>query len=217
MKTKIFLAAITLSFAVIIITGNALVAFAINQSGMSAYIAGQSINLEKESGAFKITASAIKYIVISPSVTTTLNAGGNQVFAANAFDQDSIPKAGINISWTVSNSSVGNVNPPNVITNVTGSATSTFSALSAGTTMVNAANGSTSNTTFVIVINQECSDYWDVNKDSSIDIFDLVIVANHFGQSTSLPYPDWDINKDGTVDIFDLVIIANHFGESSCW
>ena len=102
-------------------------------------------------GTFDIAGSALKYIVISPSPTTTLTVGGNQLFTATALDQDSISMAGINISWTVSNSTVGNVDLPNAMTNLTGGATTTFTALVAGTTMVNASNGSFIGTAIVTV------------------------------------------------------------------
>ena len=55
---------------------------------------------------------------------------------------------------------------------------------------------------------------WDINGDHVVDIFDLVLVASHFGE-TGLP--GWireDVNRDGVIDIFDLVIVASHFGET---
>jgi parallel beta-helix repeat protein len=56
----------------------------------------------------------------------------------------------------------------------------------------------------------------DINGDSTVDIFDCVIVALAF---SSIPNdPNWnaiaDINSDGIVDIFDLVVVALHFGET---
>lgn len=50
---------------------------------------------------------------------------------------------------------------------------------------------------------------YDLNKDGKINIFDLVLVGNHFGESG----PEGDINNDGKVDIFDLVLVGNHLGE----
>ncbi|MDE0325770.1 MAG: putative glycoside hydrolase [Candidatus Poribacteria bacterium] len=45
----------------------------------------------------------------------------------------------------------------------------------------------------------------DVNGDGIVNILDLVVVANAFGET------DPDINGDGTVNILDLVIVANAF------
>jgi len=56
----------------------------------------------------------------------------------------------------------------------------------------------------------------DVNADSIVDIFDIVIVALEFGHPPP-PIVDLraDVNKDGLVDIFDIVVVALHFGETS--
>jgi len=53
---------------------------------------------------------------------------------------------------------------------------------------------------------------WDVNSDGTVDISDLVVVGQYFGES---PPKDSraDVNKDGTVDISDLVLVGQHFGE----
>jgi mono/diheme cytochrome c family protein len=54
---------------------------------------------------------------------------------------------------------------------------------------------------------------WDVNSDGTVNVQDLVLVANEVGQSgESLKA---DVNGDGTVDIRDLVLVASHFGEDT--
>ena len=45
----------------------------------------------------------------------------------------------------------------------------------------------------------------DVNGDSTVNILDLVIVANAIGKAEP------DVNGDGIVNILDLVIVANAF------
>ena len=54
---------------------------------------------------------------------------------------------------------------------------------------------------------------WDVNQDGGIDIFDIVIVGQHFGQH---PPQDQraDVNRDGQVNVWDLVLLGSHLGES---
>jgi hypothetical protein len=55
---------------------------------------------------------------------------------------------------------------------------------------------------------------WDTNQNGVVDIFDLVIVSGHFGESPPKD-PRADVNRDGRVDIFDLVLVARHFGEQT--
>ena len=45
----------------------------------------------------------------------------------------------------------------------------------------------------------------DVNGDGVVNILDLVMVANAFGEAAP------DLNGDGVVNILDLVIVANNF------
>jgi YVTN family beta-propeller protein len=54
---------------------------------------------------------------------------------------------------------------------------------------------------------------WDVNGDGYVDGIDLVLVAQHFGE-TPLTDKRADVNEDGVVDILDLILIGWHFGES---
>lgn len=54
---------------------------------------------------------------------------------------------------------------------------------------------------------------WDLNNDGIVNIQDLIIVSNSFGEGNK-EIPKADVNKDGIVDIIDLLYVAAHFGES---
>jgi len=54
---------------------------------------------------------------------------------------------------------------------------------------------------------------WDVDRDGTIGIPDLVMVAAYFGQENP-EYGDADVNGDGLVDILDLIVVCQHFDES---
>lgn len=57
----------------------------------------------------------------------------------------------------------------------------------------------------------------DLNIDGTVDIFDVVILANAFGSTQA--YSNWnplaDLNDDAVVDIFDVVLLANSFGSDA--
>ena len=55
---------------------------------------------------------------------------------------------------------------------------------------------------------------WDINNDGIVDIRDLVLVSNSFGEDMPA-HPKVDVNKDGKVNILDLLLVAAHLGESS--
>ena len=54
---------------------------------------------------------------------------------------------------------------------------------------------------------------WDVNDDGTVNIQDLVLVANQLGESGE--DLKGDVNDDGTVNIQDLVLVASHLGEDT--
>ncbi|MDE0636033.1 MAG: sulfatase-like hydrolase/transferase [Candidatus Poribacteria bacterium] len=54
---------------------------------------------------------------------------------------------------------------------------------------------------------------WDVNDDGVVDLQDLVLISNNFGDAPE--NPKVDVNKDGSVNILDLLIVAAHLDEST--
>ena len=52
----------------------------------------------------------------------------------------------------------------------------------------------------------------DVNGDGVLNVFDLVVIAAHFGQSGPNPA---DVNGDGVVNILDLVLVAGLFDDTA--
>jgi len=55
---------------------------------------------------------------------------------------------------------------------------------------------------------------WDLNNNGQVDVGDLVIVGNHFGETGSPGWVQYDFNNNGQIDVGDLVIVGNHFGET---
>ncbi|MBA7505058.1 hypothetical protein ES706_03721 [subsurface metagenome] len=57
---------------------------------------------------------------------------------------------------------------------------------------------------------------WFVNDDDEVNLFDLMLVAGHWGESESSPgwLPAADVDGDGEVGLFDLMLVAGHWGET---
>ena len=55
---------------------------------------------------------------------------------------------------------------------------------------------------------------WDVNKDGTTSILDLILVGQNFGK-TKPTNARADVNGDGKVNISDLILVAGHLGELS--
>jgi hypothetical protein len=54
----------------------------------------------------------------------------------------------------------------------------------------------------------------DTNHDRSVDFYDMVAVAQSYGQSGGKLWADGDFTADGNVDFADLVILAQNYGQS---
>ena len=56
----------------------------------------------------------------------------------------------------------------------------------------------------------------DLNGDKIVDIYDAIILANHFGFNRYHPAwnPNVDLNDDGLIDLFDAILLAANYGES---
>ena len=65
--------------------------------------------------------------------------------------------------------------------------------------------------TRVITVNEPALP-WDLNNNNQVDVGDLVIVGNHFGETGTPGWIQCDFNNNGQIDVGDLVIVGNHFG-----
>ena len=56
----------------------------------------------------------------------------------------------------------------------------------------------------------------DVNGDGYVNILDMVLVGQHWGDIIEIPPeeyvpPPWDVNGDGVVNVLDMVIIGQNW------
>ena len=55
---------------------------------------------------------------------------------------------------------------------------------------------------------------WDIDMDGTCEIFDLVLISNHYGESGGNGWIREDADNNGDIQVLDLVMVSNHFGES---
>ena len=54
---------------------------------------------------------------------------------------------------------------------------------------------------------------WDINMNGCINVLDLILVGQHFGETGEHGWIREDVNPDGVINVLDLIIIGQHFGE----
>ncbi len=55
---------------------------------------------------------------------------------------------------------------------------------------------------------------WDLNNDGDCNIFDLVLVSNHYNETGT---PGWireDVDNNGQIRVIDLVLVSEHYDET---
>ena len=55
---------------------------------------------------------------------------------------------------------------------------------------------------------------WDINNDGVINIFDLVLVSNHYDETGNTGWIREDVDNNGEIQVLDLVLVSNHYGET---
>jgi outer membrane protein assembly factor BamB len=53
---------------------------------------------------------------------------------------------------------------------------------------------------------------WDVNGDGLVNVLDMILVGQHFGESGSPGWINADVNGDGQVNVLDMIVIGQHWG-----
>jgi hypothetical protein len=54
---------------------------------------------------------------------------------------------------------------------------------------------------------------WDVNRDGSITVLDLVLISNQYDGSGGFGWIREDVDNNGDVTVLDMVLVSGHFGE----
>jgi len=138
-----------------------------------------------------ITSSSLSALTIGTTYSQTLATTGGTAPYIWALTSGTLP-AGLSLSS-------GGV--------ISGTPTTSESATSITISVTDSANATASKTLTVPAIYAA----WDVNMDGSVNVLDLILIAEYFGQPGT---PGWireDVNSDGVVNIEDLIIVGQHW------
>jgi hypothetical protein len=55
-----------------------------------------------------------------------------------------------------------------------------------------------------------CPD-WDVNLDLGINVLDMVLVGQHWGETGAAHWIRGDVNRDGEINVLDMILVGQHW------
>ncbi len=124
----------------------------------------------------------LKEIEIFPQ-SPIITIGKPQSFKATALDQNGKPIPSVTISWSVTDSNIGQFSPQTSVTDSNGNAYSTFNALSIGMTTIDVSNGNILAGTGISIINAPSgNNKYAVQK---IGNFGVILTKSPFGGVTA--------------------------------
>ena len=139
-----------------------------------------------------------------PSISTSSLPNGT---VGTAYSQTLTATGGTSpYSWTIASGSLPAGLTLSSIGLISGTPTAAVSSTSV-TFQVTDTNNRTA--TKVLSMTTACA-AWDVNEDGSVNVLDMTLVVQDFGQTGT---PGWireDVNGDGVINILDLVLIGQH-------
>jgi hypothetical protein len=53
--------------------------------------------------------------------------------------------------------------------------------------------------------------FHDLNRDGSVNVLDIIVLVNDFGETGAPGWLDGDINRDGIINILDLIMVGQNF------
>jgi len=151
------------------------------------------------------------------SIGSNTETGGQISIVVMLLNDDGLPLSGQKVELKVNPEEKVVINP-SAKTDKEGKTTITFTAGKSGMKIIraNINDVELASSAAAIFTGDEIdleSVVGDADGNSSVNIFDLVIVAGQFGENgTGL---SGDVNGDSNVNIFDLVMVAGNFGKSA--
>ena len=122
-----------------------------------------------------------------------------------------------NVAGTITDVAGAIITPGQTVSSAGTFATISFTALAAGTsalTLSGVVVGDITGTAVSITVTGgSVTVYanWDVNMDGDVNVLDMTLVGQHWGETGANHWIREDVNSDGTVDVLDMIVIGQHW------
>jgi hypothetical protein len=122
-----------------------------------------------------------------------------------------------NVAGTITNVAGAITTPGGSVSQNGTFATVSFTAVAAGTSALGLSNVVVGNKTGGQVATTVtggsvtvCPD-WDVNLDESVNVLDMTVVGQHWGETGAAHWIRGDVNRDGEINVLDMILIGQHW------
>ncbi|ACV62816.1 Ig domain protein group 2 domain protein [Desulfofarcimen acetoxidans DSM 771] len=168
-----------------------------NGVGTLAILNLRATNFTSVNSNWKVPAAAF---VLLPGADAQLSPGSGKIEPGAALTiSHGIPPEKT-IAWCSSNPAVATV------------AGGVVTAVAKGSAVIAAKAGDDSYSgVCTVTVGEAVAGICDLNSDGSVNVQDMILAGQHFGESGTPGWSEFDINRDGIVDVLDMILVGQHF------
>jgi hypothetical protein len=143
--------------------------------------------------------------VLAPIGNKSVTAGQQLQFTISATDPDGNP-----LTYSASNLPFGaSFNAGTQTFSWTPSSNQTGTYANVHFEVSDGARTASENITITVLSQTTAS--WDVNQDGAINVLDMIVIGQHWGETGSAGWIRADVNADGVVNTLDSIIVGQHW------
>jgi len=171
--------------------------------GLSAELSnrgGGDVPLTASNGTFTISTIPFNTITVTPPGPLTMNVTDTRAFTATCYN-GSTEVTGITVEWASSNMNVGTID----------SSSGVVTAEANGTTLITATAQGVTSSAVAVTVGTAAELVGDITGDGKVNVFDMIRVGQHWGETGTSGWIPEDVKEDGTINVFDMILIGQHW------